>query len=90
LKFGTLKVNLSGYKLGERFLKIVFENSIKQRVHEIYVTIFPRSIEQQRLEAVMNSITNSLGMRNTAIAKKPSRPCNPHFYAVFAQVHNTL
>jgi len=42
------------------------------------------------LEAVMNSITNSLGMRSTEIAKEPSRPWNPHFYAVFAQVHNTL
>jgi ABC-type transport system involved in multi-copper enzyme maturation permease subunit len=42
------------------------------------------------LEAVMNSITNGLGMRKTEIAKEPSRPWNPHFYAVFAQVHNTL
>jgi hypothetical protein len=42
------------------------------------------------LEAVMNSITNGLGMRETEIAKEPSRPWNPHFYAVFAQVHNTL
>jgi hypothetical protein len=42
------------------------------------------------LEAVMNSITNGLGMRITEIAKEPSRPWNPHFYAVFAQVHNTL
>jgi hypothetical protein len=29
-------------------------------------------------------------MRETEIAKEPSRPCNPHSYAVFAQVHNTL
>jgi hypothetical protein len=42
------------------------------------------------LEAVMNSIRNGLGMRETEIAKEPSRPCNPHSYAVFAQVHNTL
>ena len=49
LKIGTFKVQLNGYKLGERFLKIVFDNAIRQRVDEIYVTIFPRSIEQQRL-----------------------------------------
>jgi hypothetical protein len=42
------------------------------------------------LERVMNSIRNGLGMGKTEIAKEPSRPCNPHFYAVFAQVHNTL
>jgi glyoxylase-like metal-dependent hydrolase (beta-lactamase superfamily II) len=42
------------------------------------------------LEAVMNSIRNGLGMRETEIAKEPSRPWNPHSYAVFAQVHNTL
>ena len=42
------------------------------------------------LEAVMNSIRNGLEMRETEIAKEPSRPWNPHSYAVFAQVHNTL
>ena len=42
------------------------------------------------LEAVMNSIRNSLGMRETEIAREPSRLWNPHFYAIFVQVHNTL
>src|SRR5215212_9149443 len=42
------------------------------------------------LEAVMNSIRNSLGMPETEIAREPSRLWNPHFYAIFAQVHNTL
>ena len=42
------------------------------------------------LEAVMNSIRKSLGMRETEIAREPSRLWNPHFYAIFAQVHNTL
>src|SRR5215211_2635707 len=32
------------------------------------------------LEAVMNSIRNSLGMRETEIAREPSRLWNPHFY----------
>jgi predicted nucleic acid-binding protein len=49
LKIGTLKVLLNGFKLGERFLKIVFDNALRQEVDEIYVTIFPRSVEQQRL-----------------------------------------
>ncbi len=41
LKIGTLKVELNGFRLGERFLKIVFDNAIAQRVDEVYVTIFP-------------------------------------------------
>jgi len=44
---------LNGYKLGERFLKIVFDNALLQRVDEIYVTIFSRTIEQQRLIKVL-------------------------------------
>lgn len=49
LKIGTFKVELNGFKLGERFLKIVFDNALKQRAQEIYVTIFPHSAEQERL-----------------------------------------
>jgi hypothetical protein len=29
-------------------------------------------------------------MRETEIAREPNRPWNPHFYAIFTQVHNTL
>jgi hypothetical protein len=38
----------------------------------------------------MNSIRKGLGIGEREIGREPSRPCNPHFYAVFAQVHNTL
>jgi hypothetical protein len=70
LKIGTFKVELNGYKLGERFLKIVFDNAIVQRVDEIYVTIFPRTIEQQRLIKILEDFgfeghgtkTNAYGM----------------------------
>lgn len=49
LKIGTFKVSLNGYKLGERFLKIVFDNALRLRVDEIYVTIFPKTFEQRLL-----------------------------------------
>ena len=49
LKIGTFKVNLNGYKLGERFLKIVLDNALQQNVEEVYVTIFPKRIGQERL-----------------------------------------
>jgi len=40
LKIGTLKVAFNGVGLGERLLKIVFDNALQQKVDEIYVTIF--------------------------------------------------
>jgi hypothetical protein len=46
-------VELNGYKLGERFLKIVFDNAVAQKVDEVYVTIFPRSVEQKRLIEIL-------------------------------------
>lgn len=49
LKIGTFKVTSTGYKLGERFLKIIFDNAISYNVEEIYVTIFDKREEQQRL-----------------------------------------
>ncbi|HEX9896292.1 MAG TPA: PIN domain-containing protein [Dehalococcoidales bacterium] len=49
LKIGSFKVTVNGYRLGERFLKIVFDNALRLKVDEIYVTIFDRRIEQQRL-----------------------------------------
>jgi hypothetical protein len=49
LKIGTLKVTLNGYKLGERFIKIIFDNALLFKVDEIYVTIFPNDLEHERL-----------------------------------------
>lgn len=49
LKVGTLKVASNGYKLGERFLKIVFDNALRNKVDEIYVTLFHNSEEHDRL-----------------------------------------
>jgi predicted nucleic acid-binding protein len=49
LKIGTFKVELNGYRLGERFLKIVLDNAIRQNVEEVYITIFPRTLEQEAL-----------------------------------------
>jgi predicted nucleic acid-binding protein len=49
LKIGTFKVSLNGYKLGERFLKIVFDNAFIGKADEVYVTIFNKRPDQQRL-----------------------------------------
>lgn len=53
LKIGTFKVTGNGYKIGERFLKIIFDNALKQKVNEIYVTIFDKRQEQQRLISLL-------------------------------------
>ena len=49
LKIGTFKVTSNGYKIGERFLKIIFDNALQYKVDEVYVTIFEKSTEQIRL-----------------------------------------
>lgn len=49
LKLGTFKVALNGYKLGERFLKIVFDNALRYKVDELYLTVFNKRLDQQRL-----------------------------------------
>jgi len=49
LKIGTFKVISTGLKLGERFLKVIFDNALANKVDEIYVTIFDKREEQQRL-----------------------------------------
>ncbi len=49
LKIGAMKVQLSGFRLGERLLKVVFDNALSFKVQEIYATIFPKREEQLRL-----------------------------------------
>jgi predicted nucleic acid-binding protein len=53
LKIGTFKVTANGFKIGERFLKIIFDNAIRSRVDEIYVTIFEHTDDQARLIALL-------------------------------------
>jgi len=49
LKIGTFKVASNPFRLGERFLKVIFDNAVTLRVNEIYVTIFPKRAGQQQL-----------------------------------------
>ncbi|MFT4203061.1 MAG: PIN domain-containing protein [Chitinophagaceae bacterium] len=53
LKIGTFKVTSNGFRIGERFLKIIFDNALQYRISEIYVTIFDKRPEQQRLIALL-------------------------------------
>ncbi len=53
LKIGTFKVLSNGFRLGERFLRVVFDNALANQVDEIYVTIFDRNDEQRRLISLL-------------------------------------
>lgn len=53
LKVGTFKVESTGFRLGERFIKIIFDNAIKQKVDEIYVTLFTDRSELEALYALL-------------------------------------
>lgn len=42
LKIGTFKIEAHGTKLGDRFVKKLFDYAVSQGLREIYVTIFPK------------------------------------------------
>lgn len=49
LKIGTFKINAHGTRLGERFLKKVFDHALAENVDELYVTVFPKHTALKRL-----------------------------------------
>lgn len=53
LKVGTFKVVNNGFRLGERFMKIIFDNALANKVQEIYVTVFDHREDQRRLIELM-------------------------------------
>ena len=53
LKVGTFKVESTGFRLGERFLKIIFDNALKNNVEEIYVTLFEERPELNALAELL-------------------------------------
>jgi hypothetical protein len=52
LKIGTFKVESTGFRLGERFIKIIFDNALKRQVEEIYVTLFENRQELAALQSL--------------------------------------
>jgi predicted nucleic acid-binding protein len=53
LKVGTFKVLSTGFRLGERFIKIIFDNAIQYGVEEIYLTMFESREESQVLSDLL-------------------------------------
>lgn len=53
LKVGTFKVESTGFRLGERFIKIIFDNAMNRHVDEIYVTLYMDRPELSALADLM-------------------------------------
>ncbi len=54
MKIGTFKVESTGFRLGERFVKIIFDNAIERGLDEIYVTLF---LDRPELKALYDLLT---------------------------------
>jgi predicted nucleic acid-binding protein len=53
LKVGTFKVVATGFRLGERFIKIILDNAIERNVDEVYVTLFEERPELETLVTLL-------------------------------------
>ena len=53
LKVGTFKIESTGFRLGERFVKIIFDNALQRNVDEIYVTLYTDREELSALAALL-------------------------------------
>jgi len=62
LKIGTFKIDAHGTKLGERFVKKIFDNATENAIDEIYVTIFER-------HASLIKLLKTFGFREYGIKK---------------------
>lgn len=49
LKISSLKVDYTGQKLGERFLRIIYDEAVEKKVDFIYYTIYGNSQQRKRL-----------------------------------------
>lgn len=85
LKIGTFKVESSGFRLGERFVKIIFDNAIERKVDEIYVTLFEDREELKALEDLLSVWGfRKYGTKRTAgkdevVLTKTMNSYNPNF-----------
>ena len=64
LKIATLKVDLSGFKLGELFLKIAFQYCIRNQIFETYLTHFRKE------EDVLINIIENYGFETVGFLEK--------------------
>lgn len=44
IKIGTFKIDAHGTKLGERFIKKIFDHAVDENISQLYLTVFPKHI----------------------------------------------
>lgn len=54
MKISSFKVEYTGQKVGERFMRIIISCALKEKVDEIYVTIFNNSQQKMRLVGLLS------------------------------------
>jgi len=82
MKIGTFKIVSTGLRVGERFLKYVFDNAISHHVKEIYVTLFENRQEVVALRDLLEKWGFvKWGTKNgseSVFVKKMGAYCNDH------------
>jgi predicted nucleic acid-binding protein len=82
LKIGTLKVVSNGFKIGERFIKIIFDNAILFDVDEIYVTAFDKGENHLRLIQMLMDwgfVHHGTKVGSSGEELVLCRPCTPEY-----------
>ena len=65
LKIGTFKINAHGTRLGERFMKKIFDHALATDVRQIYVTVFPK-------HTALIDLLSRYGFKRAAVKKTPN------------------
>ena len=73
LKICSFKAHFTAQKLGQRFMRIVFETAMSYRVDEIYVTIFANSIIKGRLIGMLEQWGFKLWGKKSCIFKSSDK-----------------
>ncbi len=92
LKAGTMKVDAHGTRLGERFLRLMFDEALDRRVEEIYVTVFPK--HEGLIELLVRWGFELQGTKTTAngtenVYVKPMSPAARSLYRDYPFVNAT-
>ncbi len=88
LKIGTFKVVSNGFKIGERFVKIIFDNALRFNAAEIYVTAFDHGDNKLRLIKMLKDwgfeeFGNKTSLGGTELVL--TRPCTPEYASQWSE-----
>lgn len=79
MKISSFKVEYTGQKVGERFMRIIISCALREKVDEIYVTIFNNSQQKMRLVRLLSDYGfyyHGIKDNNEEVYVKKMRPLN--------------